>query len=311
MGGRFPFPIPRGWYQIAYSDDLLPGQLERIRYFDQALVAGRTESGSSFVLDAHCPHLGADLGRGGRIEGERIRCPFHGWSFDSEGTCVEIPYSRSGRIPASARLGRWPSVERNGMLMVWFDREGAPPQWEVPSLSEFGSTGWSKYWRHRMDVETCNQEILENVADRAHFHFVHGTVNVPETVMTMEGTRLRAEQITKFQTPQGIVDGGIVSNYQGLGFGTARFTGICEALLVLATTPVSAEEIDVRFSLTIDESSGASTERGVGKAIITDIIQQFVEDTPIWENKRYRSQPLFCDGDGEIARYRAWASQFY
>ena len=309
MGRRFPFPIPRGWYQVAYSGDLVPGQLERIQYFGEALVAGRMASGAAFVLDAHCPHLGADLGRGGRVEGERIHCPFHGWCFDSEGVCVEIPYA--GRIPGGASLGRWPSVERNGMLMVWYDREGAPPQWEVPSLAEFGKKGWSKYWRHRMDVQTCNQEILENVADRAHFYFVHGTVTVPETLLTMEGTRLRAEQITKFQTPHGIVDGGIVSNYQGLGFGTARFTGICEALLVLATTPVSAEQIDVRFSLTIDESNGASTERGVGKAIITDIIQQFVEDTPIWENKRYRPQPLLCDGDGEIARYRAWASQFY
>lgn len=209
------------------------------------------------------------------------------------------------------RTGTWSSIERNGMLMVWFDATGAAPLWEVPRLAEFEAKGWSPYARHRMQVETCNQEVLENVADRAHFHFVHGTVNVPETVLSMVGTTLRAEQITRFNTPNGIVDGGITSNYQGLGFGTARFTGICEALLVLATTPIHPESLDVRFSLTIDESGGASTERGVGKAIIKDIIQQFVEDTPIWENKQYKTKPIFCDGDGEIARYRTWAAQFY
>ena len=309
MSRRFPFPIPRGWYQVACSDELPPGGIERLRYFDRDLIAGRTESGKAFVLDAHCPHLGADLGEGGRIEGERIRCPFHGWCFDSEGICLEVPYAR--KLPRGARLGRWPMVERNGMLMVWYDSEGEAPQWEVPHLSEFGASGWSPYWRQRLTVETCNQEILENVADRAHFHFVHGTVDVPKTLLTMKGTTLRAEQITQFQTPQGIVDGGIVSNYEGLGFGTARFSGICEALLVLATTPISADRLDVRFSLTIDQSRGASTERGVGRAIIENIIQQFVEDIPIWENKRYKPQPVFCDGDGEIAGYRAWASQFY
>ena len=214
-------------------------------------------------------------------------------------------------IVRDERIGSWPSIERNGMLMVWYDAAGAPPLWEVPELAEFEAEGWSRYARHRMQVDTCNQEILENVADRAHFYFVHGTVDVPETMLSMAGSTLRAEQITRFKTPNGIVDGGIISNYQGLGFGTARFTGICEALLVLATTPIHAERLDVRFSLTIDESGGASTERGVGKAIIKDIIQQFVEDTPIWENKQYKTKPIFCDGDGEIARYRTWASQFY
>jgi hypothetical protein len=162
-----------------------------------------------------------------------------------------------------------------------------------------------------MQVRTCNQEILENVADRAHFHFVHGLVEVPESRLEMKGTTLRAEQVARFRTPRGVMDGSIVSNYQGLGFGTARFTGICEALLVLSTTPIEPELLDVRFSLTLDGSQGASPDRGVGRAIIADIIQQFVEDTPIWENKRFQPRPILCDGDGPIARYRRWASQFY
>lgn len=309
MGKRFPYPIPRGWYQVAYSDELSIGDVEHLHYFGRELIAFRTESGKAHVVDCYCPHLGANLGEGGFVDGELLRCPFHHWAYDGSGVCVDVPYAK--RIPKGAGVGVWPSAERNGMLMVWFDPAGEPPLWEVKGLAEYNAVGWSPYWRHRMQVKTCNQEILENVADRAHFHYVHGTVNVPTTILTMEGSCLRAEQVTKLRTPHGIVDGGIVSNYQGLGFGNARFTGICEALLVLATTPVHEELIDVRFSLTVDESSGASTEQGVGRAIVTDIIHQFEEDTPIWENKQFQVKPLLCDGDGEIAKYRRWASQFY
>ena len=309
MGERFPFPIPRGWYQLAYSDEIAAGELQALHYFDSDLVVFRGASGKISVLDAHCPHLGAHFGFGGRVVGEHIRCPFHGWCFDGDGKCVDAPYA--ARIPPGARVRAWLSVERNGMVMAWYDPTGGPPQWDVPEFAEYGTSSWTPYWRHRMEVATCNQEIIENAADRAHFRFVHGTVDVPNTTFETDGPRLRSMQVTRMRTPRGTVDGGIESIYHGLGYGTARFTGICEALLVLATTPITDEKLDVRFSLTLDGSTGATPERGVGKAIISDIIKQFVEDTPIWENKQYQPRPIFCDGDGPIARYRAWAQQFY
>jgi nitrite reductase/ring-hydroxylating ferredoxin subunit len=309
MNPRFPFPVPFGWYQVAYSDELAAGSVLPLRYFGRELVALRTAAGNAAVFDAHCPHLGAHLGHGGRIEGESLRCPFHGWAFDVSGTCIEVPYAR--RAPPGARLRAWPAVERNGLVMVWYHPDGLEPAWNVPALPEHLAPGWTPYRRERMRVATCNQEIIENVADRAHFHFVHGTVDVPQTLFEMDGPRLRARQVTRLRTPRGDVDGGIESIYHGLGFGTVRFTGICEALMLLSLTPVEAEQLDVRFSFTLDAGSGASPERGVGKAIIADILKQFVEDIPIWEHKRYRSEPLLCDGDGPIPRYRAWAAQFY
>src|SRR5690554_7382987 len=75
---RYPFPrYPRGWFQIAYSDEVEPGSVHPIRYFGRDYVLFRTESGALSLLDAFCPHLGAHLGYGGRVEGESIRCPFH------------------------------------------------------------------------------------------------------------------------------------------------------------------------------------------------------------------------------------------
>ena len=58
------------------------------------LVVFRTGAGKACVLDAYCPHLGANLGIGGRVVGDCIECPFHGWQFDGhDGKCTRVPYA--------------------------------------------------------------------------------------------------------------------------------------------------------------------------------------------------------------------------
>src|SRR5258705_3152383 len=114
---EFPFPIPNGWFMVAYSDEIAAGKVLGLRYFGEDLVAYRGADGAVRVMDAYCPHLGANLSRGGKVEGDTIRCPFHGWRFAGDGACVEIPYAQ--RIPPRAQLRVWPSLERNGALWVW------------------------------------------------------------------------------------------------------------------------------------------------------------------------------------------------
>ena len=90
--GRYPFPpFPNGWFQVAYTDEVAPGGVRSLHAFGKKLVLYRTESGEARVFDAHCPHLGADLGVGGKVEGDTIRCPFHGWRYGEDGRCVEVP----------------------------------------------------------------------------------------------------------------------------------------------------------------------------------------------------------------------------
>lgn len=90
---RVPLPMPYGWFQVLYSHELAPGESKPLEYFGTDLVIFRTESGEAKVLDAYCPHMGAHLGygirgetgRGGRVSGDSIVCPFHGWAFDGDG----------------------------------------------------------------------------------------------------------------------------------------------------------------------------------------------------------------------------------
>lgn len=61
------------------------------------LVAFRTEDGVAHVFDAYCPHLGAHLGVMGRVVGDCIECPFHGWRFSGkDGACTHVPYAKKG-----------------------------------------------------------------------------------------------------------------------------------------------------------------------------------------------------------------------
>jgi len=97
---------PTGWFQIGWSDDFAVGDVTSLHYFNQDLVAYRTASGSLLVIDAYCPHFGAHLGHGGRVDGDYLVCPFHGWTWDAEGRNVSIPYS--ARTNKSKRLLRYP-----------------------------------------------------------------------------------------------------------------------------------------------------------------------------------------------------------
>jgi phenylpropionate dioxygenase-like ring-hydroxylating dioxygenase large terminal subunit len=96
--------FPRGWFVVCFSGDLAVGATRSMRYFGRELADYRGEDGVVRVLDAHCPHLGANLAIGGTVKDNCIRCPFHAWRFGEDGQCVEIPYSKKP-IPPRPRPG--------------------------------------------------------------------------------------------------------------------------------------------------------------------------------------------------------------
>ncbi len=307
---RFPFPrYPNGWFQVAYSDELAVGAVLPLTYFGKELVLFRGDDGIAHVLDAYCPHLGAHLGYGGKVQGNCVACPFHSWKFDGSGECVEVPYAK--RIPPRAKVHPWIARELSGLILVWHHAEGAPPAWEVEQAAEVGSPGWTAFERRRWKVRSHNQELAENAVDSAHFHYVHGTVEIPTSQAEVDGHILRVMSQTKMRTPMGKVQGTVQSVSYGFGYAITRFTGIVNTLLVACTTPIDDDYVDVRFAFSVQKLTDRDATSTVGAAFMREIERQLEQDIPIWENKVYVNPPLLCEGDGPIGLFRRWCKQFY
>ena len=86
-----PQQYPNAWLAVYDSHELKKGEVKPIFALGRDLVIYRGRSGKVYVFDAYCPHLGANLGVGGTVVGDNIKCHFHGWQFDNQGDCIAIP----------------------------------------------------------------------------------------------------------------------------------------------------------------------------------------------------------------------------
>lgn len=311
---RFPFGIPFGWYPVAWSFELEKGAVLRRHYFSRELVLFRGESGEASVLDAYCPHLGAHLGVGGRVEGETLRCPFHGWRFSGAGECVEIPYAK--RTPASASAFAHPVREGAGFVWAWYHPQHAAPSFEPPEVPEWRAEDWTPDWTHyEWTIRTHPQEIAENSVDWPHFHHIHHMEPPPERDVRFEGHEIRWHAATtkNVSTLGGAADEiRVVGRNPGLGCSYVRYSGMLETVIVMGMTPVDEERVHMRFGV-IGKKAGRSDAEMAGfqKAYADDMALAVEQDFPIWENKVYRAAPRLCDGDGPVPEFRRWAAQFY
>lgn len=320
MSDRFPMPMPFGWFCIGYSDELAPGEVRNIHYFDRDMVLFRTASGKLGLTVPACPHLGAHLGHGGTVHGESLRCPFHQWQYNTDGVITDIPYA--SRIPPKWEgkpcLETYPVCEKNEVIWAWYHPEGAVPDHEVIELDEINDPEWTERQRFEWRFDSCPQEIAENGVDVAHFKYVHRMEAVPEGETTYEGhiRRSRVCGIRKVTDPEGNeyeLESTVAVVQNGAGQKWVRFTGFMEYLLQTLVTPVNDAQVEVRFIyLHRHYAEDSFEQRGIQAAIENTNGQKGLEgDLPIWHNKFHLKNPILCDGDGPIMRFRKYFAQFY
>lgn len=321
-------PIPNSWYAVAFSSELEPGAVLARKLAGQEVVVFRTRSGKPCVMDAYCPHLGAHLGMGGKIDGETIRCPFHDFRFDTAGTCIATSYGT--KPPPTARARVWPLREVNGIVFVYYDSRNLPPPWEPPALD---CANWTAPIFKVFDIHDHPQETVENGVDIGHFAVVHGysAVNLRRD-LRIDGSTFHVSYAARRPMPYlgalgAKVDFAFDLNIYGLGFSLVNVAvptfGIQARLFVLAR-PTVTERIELALALSLrridDPASVHPLARMVPRPILNAVLARaifegFVHDTQqdflIWEHKRYVHPPALAEGDGPIGRFRIWARQFY
>ncbi|MCX7619560.1 MAG: Rieske 2Fe-2S domain-containing protein [Acidimicrobiales bacterium] len=309
---RYPFGIPYGWFQVAWSYELEPGAVIPRYYFGRHLVLWRDQDGVPHLNDAFCPHLGGHFGYGGKVVNRcQLQCPFHGWEFDSDGNNTRIPYS--DRVNNKARVRAYPVREiADHLIVAWYHPYDEPPLFELEIPPEVDDDNYTDWTDVHFSVAAAAQELAENSVDGPHFRYVHNTEVVPEIESyETEGHIARMRSVQKFPTPRGVVDGRIDVDNQGPGFGVTRFSGIVDTFLIGAATPVDANRCEVRFNFKTKKLADAKATSTVGEAFVREVSKQFEEDRPIWENKAHLRRPALADTDPPFMKFRKWYAQFY
>jgi nitrite reductase/ring-hydroxylating ferredoxin subunit len=161
------FPqYPASWYLLCETRELARAPLSK-RVLGRDLVAFRTAGGALAVMDAHCSHLGADLGLG-RVVGESIQCPFHNWRYGVDGRCVEIPCMP--QIPVFARQRTYPAEERHGFVFFF---NGRRPLFPLPFFFDEDPAAFAAARPFRYVADCSWFMNSAHAFDMQHFAAVH------------------------------------------------------------------------------------------------------------------------------------------
>ena len=316
--------MPRGWFQVAWSGEIEPGAVHPMHYFDADLVAYRSTDGKLNVLDAHCPHLGAHLGYGGTVEKDCVRCPYHGWLYDPDGRNVEIP--GSDRTNRAVKIRTWPVHETHGLVFVWYDRRGDPPDWDPPTLPDLeGGEYLDPYpalihiWS---ELKIRPQYIIENTVDVRHQEWVHRSPSKHELVLwEVDGHFCHSRQKATFGsgrsetwlTPGGPVDAYLDVEAWGIGINVAKFVGTDDAIHVGCHTPIDQWHLDERLTMYSKREAESGNEPGPrARKRFAFEVREVSRDITIWERMRYVARPpLTADEVRPWRELRSWAAAFY
>ncbi|HUR89379.1 MAG TPA: Rieske 2Fe-2S domain-containing protein [Ramlibacter sp.] len=182
----------RYWQPVALVDEFNPAldprmahrPVKAVRALGEDLVLFKDAQERWGLLERNCPHRGADLSFG-RNEGDGLRCPFHGWKFAFDGTCLDAPAEPVGtRLCGRVMQRRYPVIEKSGILFAWFGEGEAPPFpdfdcFAAPSTHTFAFKGmWNCNWLQAFEVgidpahpsflhRFLSDESLEQIGDNA------------------------------------------------------------------------------------------------------------------------------------------------
>src|SRR5581483_10399152 len=196
LSGRF---LRRFWHPVYRSQDLAAGRAVPLQILGERFTLYRGEGGAAHIVAFRCAHRGTQLSTGW-VEGDCLRCLYHGWKYDHTGQCVEQPGEDEG-FAGKVRIRSYPAEEYLGLVFAYFG-EGAPPP--LTHHPDFEGPGI-------LDLETpelwpCNFfNRVDNACDIGHVAFTHAVALQRGRTSTGEDPRFaRVRQFSSCETDYGI-----------------------------------------------------------------------------------------------------------
>lgn len=200
LSGRY---LRSFWQPVYVARDLGLGRAVPIRIMSEDFTLYRGESGAPHLLTFRCAHRGTQLSTGW-VEGDNLRCFYHGWVYDSSGRCVEQP-AEPEPFCQRIKIRAYPTEEYLGFVFAYLGDGEAPPLPRYPDFEEVGVLEVQSLYR------ACNFfNTIENEVDSVHVSFAHrksrpGVANQPPPAVDGEETEWGIRQRYTYATVAGEV----------------------------------------------------------------------------------------------------------
>jgi renierapurpurin 18,18'-hydroxylase len=154
---------PNHWYPVAWAEQLKPGQVVPVTVWQQPIALYRNAAGQAFALEDACPHKGIELHKG-EVTGDCLACPYHGWEFNGEGQCVNIPYFPNDQKLPRANARSYPTREQYGIVWVFPGDRTQAEAHALPEVPEYDNPDWllvpitGKFNAH---FSICNENTMD------------------------------------------------------------------------------------------------------------------------------------------------------
>ncbi|QNT79595.1 Rieske 2Fe-2S domain-containing protein [Entomobacter blattae] len=162
---------PNYWYPIAWSYEIDRGKAHAVEFAGEPIVLVRPENGEIFALEDRCSHRQVPLSKG-VVEGQAVRCCYHGWTFDTTGKCVDVPYLGKGKLPNG--VCAYPCQEQNGVVFIFPGDKTKAATTPLPKLAETANPDYkTRKFNPRVN---CHYTFMhENLIDMNH-QFLHRNI---------------------------------------------------------------------------------------------------------------------------------------
>lgn len=261
----YPFTTPRSivrnrWYIAAFSTEISRDPIER-KLLGLPVALYRKESGDPVAMYGLCPHRYYPLAKG-KLQGDSIVCGYHGFVFDADGKCSEIPSQGTG---AGFCQPTYPIVEKGPLCWIWMgDTDTCDPAL-IPPYEDFGldQPGWRYSSPNYFHVSGRAQLLIDNLMDLTHLPYVHhhigGGEAMKKTPIVEEERSVSYRNSRTYKVP--------FTPFHEHVFGSeARFDGVSEAISL--TDFYGPEFIKTSLPITLSVNGSADVPSGLGSLLI-------------------------------------------